>query len=390
MDLSTRIGEVTFKNPLIVTSGEHGRDGETIVEVAATGVAAVTTKSIVPFPLPDPLPCYSLVPNGFLNCVLAAVIPAQQWFEVEIPLARTAGVPIIANLAGTHPQETAELASRAVAAGADLVELPTHCPHLAENLEAQFPDAQIPPPELDNPGPFHETVKAVRAAVSVPIIGKLSAVFSHNNRDWVKAGVDAGMDAVEVTDTFGPVMAIDIETGQPKLGGPRGFGALSGGALKPIALRMVYEIAGDFDIPIIASGGVQGWEDAVEYFMAGASMVGVCTVGHLQGMGRYRRLIEDLERYFREKETTIEEIKGLAHRRVRERREKGWAAITKPQVPQLDPDKCTGCKKCVRSCIYGAITVNGTMSIDSRLCYGCGLCVEVCPEKALSSPYFKD
>jgi dihydroorotate dehydrogenase len=293
-------------------------------------------------------------------------------------------VPLIANLAGTHPAETAELARKAVGAGADIIELPTHCPHLAENLEAQFPGMKVPPPELDNPVPFGETVKAVRAAVSVPIVGKLSAVFSHNNRDWVKAGMDNGMDAVEVTDTFGPVMSIDIATGQPKLGGPRGFGAL-----KPIALRMVYEIAESFSLPIIASGGIMGWEDAVEYLMAGACGIGVCTVGHLQGMKRYTRLIADLEAYFRQKKAPLEEIRGLAHRKVRERKEKGWAAITKPLVPVIAADACTACGECERSCIYGAISVDTTIRIDPALCYGCGLCVETCTERALALPYYR-
>ncbi len=389
MGLSTRIGSVTLANPVIVTSGEHGRDGKTIAEVAATGVGAVTTKTIIPFPVPDPLPCYALVPNGFLNCVLAAVLPAEQWFREEIPRARKAGVPLIANLAGTSPAETADLARRAVQAGADMIELPTHCPHLAENLEAQFPGMQVPPPELDNPLPFGETVKAVRAAVRVPVIGKLSAVFSANSRDWVKAGVDNGMDAVEVTDTFGPVMSIDIATGQPRLGGPRGFGALSGGALKPIALRMVYEIAESFAIPIIASGGIMGWEDAVEFIMAGACGVGVCTVGHLQGMKRYTRIIADLEAYERDAAVSLQEIRGLAHRKVRERKEKGLAAITRPQPPLVAAQKCTACRTCERPCIYGAISVDTTVRIDASLCYGCGLCVQACSEGALTLPYYR-
>ncbi len=388
MDLSVKIGEVELKNPVIVTSGEHGRNADTIKEVAKTGVGAVTTKSIVPFPVPDPLPCYALVPGGFLNCVLAAVEPADQWFTKEIPEAKTAGVPIIVNLAGTHPAETAELAVKAVAAGADIVELPTHCSILAENLEAQFPDLKLPPPEIYDPQPFYDTVKAVREAVDVPLIGKLSAVFSQNAVDWVKAGMEAGLDVIEVTDTFGPVLSIDIETGQPKLGGPRGFGNLSGGALKPFALRMGFEIAWNLDIPIIASGGISTWRDAVEYIMAGAGMVGVCTVGHLQGMEVYTRLIRDLERYFEEEGVTLEEIRGLTLKRVRERKEKGLQAITKPVPPRIDEEKCTACGNCAASCIYAAIIVADPARIDEKKCYGCGLCVEVCPVDAIASGYY--
>jgi hypothetical protein len=145
--LSTRIGSVTLKNPVIVTCGEHGRDRKTIAEVATTGVGAVTTKTIIQFPVPDPLPFYSLVSNGFLNCVL----PAEQWFRDDIARAKKVGAPLIANLAGTSPAETADLARKAVAAGADIIELPTHCPHLVENLKAEFPGMKVPPPSCTTP-----------------------------------------------------------------------------------------------------------------------------------------------------------------------------------------------------------------------------------------------
>ena len=152
---------------------------------------------------------------------------------------------------------------------------------------------------------------------------------------------------------------------------------------------MVYEIAETFTIPIIASGGIMGWEDAVEYLMAGAHGIGVCTVGHLQGMRRYPKLIADLETYFREKKVTPEGIRGLAHRKVRERKENGWAAITKPLLPVIAVDACTGCGKCERSCIYGAISVEKAVLIDPALCYGCGLCVATCTEGALALPYYR-
>mgnify|MGYP001137168761 CR=1 FL=1 len=390
MNLSVKIKDITFKNPVIVTSGEHGRDAETIIKAASTGVAAITTKSIISSPIPDPLPCYAKIPCGFLNCVLATTITAEQWFKTEIPMAKKAGIPIIVNIAGTFPKETSDLAKKAVDAGADIIELPTYCPHLAENLEAQFPGMKIPPPEIDNPKPFRETVKAVRQAVNVPIIGKLSAVFSNNSVKWVKAGMNAGMDVIEITDTFGPAMSIDIETGQPKLGGPRGFGAMSGGVLKPIALRMVFEVAQKLNIPIIASGGISTWKDAVEYIMAGASMVGVCTVGHLKGKNIYSKIISDLEKYFEEKGISIEDIKGLAQRRVKEREEKNILAITEAIVPTVIEEKCTACKMCETSCIYEAITIEDVAHIDKEKCYGCGLCVDVCPVNAIKSSYYKE
>jgi ferredoxin len=151
---------------------------------------------------------------------------------------------------------------------------------------------------------------------------------------------------------------------------------------------MVFEIAQNVDIVLIASGGVSTWRDAVEYIMAGASLIGVCTVGHLQGSNRYAKIIEDLEKYFEEKQTTLDEIRGLALRKVEERKNKGWSAITTPIPPEVIGEKCTACGKCERSCIYEAITVDDIAVIDKNTCYGCGLCVDVCPERAIKSLYY--
>lgn len=84
MDISINFKGITLKNPVIVTAGEHGRDGKTIKEVAASGVGAITTKTITNYSFPDPLPCLAKIDNGFLNCVLAAVQPSGQKFDITI------------------------------------------------------------------------------------------------------------------------------------------------------------------------------------------------------------------------------------------------------------------------------------------------------------------
>jgi MinD superfamily P-loop ATPase len=103
----------------------------------------------------------------------------------------------------------------------------------------------------------------------------------------------------------------------------------------------------------------------------------------------YTGLIRDLEQYFNREGVTLEEIRGLALKRVRERKEKGLLAITKPIPPRVKEEECTACGKCAASCIYDAIAVSDIARIDEKKCYGCGLCVEVCPVDAITSSYYR-
>ena len=121
---------VPMRNRVLVAAGCHGADGDIIVETARTGVAAITTKTIVAQAVEDVRPCFSKVDDGFLNCVFGTTLPAERWFERELPRASEAGIPIVASVAGLSPAEAADLASRAEAAGAAMIEMPTVCPHM--------------------------------------------------------------------------------------------------------------------------------------------------------------------------------------------------------------------------------------------------------------------
>ena len=285
------LGGIPLRNRVIVAAGCHGASGDMIVRTARQGVAAITTKTIVAQAVGDVRPCFAIVEGGFLNSVFGTTLPAEQWFDHELPRAREAGIPIIASLAGLNPSEAADLARRAVAAGAAMIEMPTVCPHMGEILEAMFPPRAergaeyrgltVPPPETRDVSPYVANVRAVKQAVSVPVIAKFSALFHANVVEWATAVEKAGADAIACADAFGPAIKIDIESGEPSLGGPRGVGGLTGPALKPIALRMILEMAQHVSIPLIGVGGISRAEDAIEYFMAGASFVGVVTAGPL-------------------------------------------------------------------------------------------------------------
>jgi len=390
-DTHLSLAGVPMRNRVIVAAGCHGADGDIIVRTSREGVAAITTKTIVAQPVDDVRPCLAAVEGGFLNSVFATTLPAEQWFARELPRAKEAGIPIIASLAGLSPAEAADLARRAVAAGADIVEMPTLCPHMGEILEAMFPGLTMPLPEVHNVAPYVANLRAVKEAVDVPVIAKFSALFHANVVEWATAVEAAGADAIACADAFGPVIKIDIESGEPSLGGPRGVGGLTGPALKPIALRMILEMAQHVSIPLIGVGGISRAEDAIEYFMAGASFVGVVTAAHLKGARTLRKIVEGIDRWVADHGyDDVSDFIGLSLRKIEARRERGLVAITTPQPPVINPDRCTGCKRCEVSCVYDAIHVDDDKlaHVDEARCYGCGLCRDVCPVRAIRLTYF--
>ncbi len=387
----THLAGVPLHNRLIVAAGCHGADGDMIVRTARENVAAVTTKTIVAQAVDDVRPCFATVEGGFLNSVFGTTLPAERWFQRELPRAKEAGLPIIASLAGLTPAEAADLARRAVAAGADIIEMPTVCPHMGEILEAMFPGLTMPPPEVRDVAPYVANLRAVKEAVGVPVIAKFSALFHANVVEWATAVEVAGADAIACADAFGPAIKIDVETGEPSLGGPRGVGGLTGPALKPIALRMILEMAQHVSIPLIGVGGISKAEDAIEYFMAGASFVGVTTAGHLKGARTFTRIAEGIDKWVSEHGySDVSDLIGLTLRKIEARRQRGLVAITKPQPPLIDLQRCTGCRRCEVSCVYEAIHVaeDKLAHADAGRCYGCGLCRDVCPPKAIRFAYF--
>lgn len=391
MKLTSSFCGLEYKNPIVVAAGVHGRDGATIKEVSASGVAGVCTKTIVSQPAVDVLPSFAKVSGGMLNSVFGSDKNAEYWFGEGIRQAKEGQARVIANLAGFTPDEAAELAVKAEGAGADMIEVPTHCPHMGEILNAMFPGTNFPEPKLTDLEPMKQSVRLIKQAVKIPVIVKLSGTFSHIVREWAQGVKEAGADGIACSDALGPALSIDIKTGQPSLGGPRGVGGLTGPAIMPITLRMVLEIAASVDLPIIGVGGVSSAEDVVQYLMAGATLVGVCTAGHVNGIRRYSRIIVDLERLL--EILGVEspaDLRGLTLKKIGERREKNLQAVTEPVVPTVLVEACTGCGNCERVCVYGAAKVIDKIArIDPELCIGCGLCVSVCPEDALVQEYYR-
>jgi ferredoxin len=165
------------------------------------------------------------------------------------------------------------------------------------------------------------------------------------------------------------------------MGSKQGYGWLSGPALKPLALRCVFDVVQSVDLPVIGVGGISKGIDAIEFFMVGAQAVGVCTAAILRGPSIYGKIVREIDAWLDEHGyNSIEEIRGLAIRRWEEREFR-----THHVPPQLDVETCTGCGLCETSCVYDAIhVVDGKAVLTPQNCYGCGLCVTRCPVQALA------
>ncbi len=391
MDLSVKIGGVTLDSPIISSSCVDGKDGQRIKDISEFNLGAATTKTIVANMQKDVLPNMKMVKGGsMINCVFGANLTAKQWFEEEMPIALEAGIPIIANLAGTHPGESVELAKAAEAAGASMIELPTACPHMANVLEVMYPGLKMVLPEVHDPSDYARTVEAVKKAVNIPVISKFSAIYHYNVKDWAKAVVEAGADAISAADSIGPAIGIDIETGQPLLGGPRGYGGLTGTAIKPIVLKMVLEIAETVNVPIIGIGGISTGADAVEYMMAGATAVALATSSTVKGYEIYADIYDEIQAFMKRKGyNSLSDFRGLTLQRIKEREQNHKQIIHDIVLPVRTNAKCTVCGNCLDACTYGAIEMGETHPIFiQEACHGCGLCASVCAQKAIEQRYF--
>jgi len=360
-DLRVEICGLEFANPVLPAAGPPGRNGEALLRCAEGGAGGLVSKTISVKAARVPTPNMAEIRGGFLNAELWSELPPEQWIDREYAIAKEAGLPLIISL-GYTAEEIAELAPK-VKPFADALELSTH--YLGED-----------------PQPMVEAIQAAKEAVEVPVFVKLSPFG--DVREAALAAKEAGADGIVAINSFGPCMGIDVETGMPLMGSEEGYGWLSGRALKPLALRCVFDIARAVDLPIFGVGGIERGVDALEFFMAGASAVQVCTAAILRGPNIFGRIAEQMDRWLDEHGyRSLEEIKGLAIRRLAERRYRTYAV-----PPHLDTGRCTGCGLCEVSCVYGAIkVVDGKAVLDEELCAGCGLCVTRCRPGALRIEY---
>ena len=296
--LNIKIGKLNLKNPVMVASGTFGyaKEFEGLVDLKKLG--AIVTKTVTLKPRKgNPMPRTCETASGMLNAIGLQNEGVDDFIHEKLPYLSKLGVPIIVSISGDNVREFCELAKVLdKEKGVDGIELNISCPNVkaqgsprlrsgqarlkAEGLIAQNKDAT------------YKVVKDVRSITSKTLITKLSP----NVTDIVEiaqAACKAQTDAVSLVNTF-LGMAIDIKTEKPKLGNVTG--GLSGPCIKPIALRMVWEVAKNIRKPVIGMGGIMTTEDAIEFMLLGAKAVQIGTANFIEP-GVCEKIIEGVEKW---------------------------------------------------------------------------------------------
>ncbi len=297
--LETTVSGLKLKTPLILASGILGTSPFFFKHIE-DNVGAVTTKSIGPNPHKgNPNPTLIPLKYGFLNS-MGLPNPGVKFFSEVIRKAKEIlEVPVIVSVFGSRAEEYAHVASEAEEAGADAIELNLSCPH--ERDICLFSEST----EL-----AEEVTSVVSSTVRLPVFAKLSPNVS-NIAEVASTCEKAGASGITAVNTLRSVK-IDVELRKPVFSAL--YGGLSGPALHPVAVRCVFDIYRAVSIPIIGLGGVSDWRDAVEFFLAGASAVGIGSAISIRGLSVFEEITKGLERYMkRQGFERISDLIGLAH-----------------------------------------------------------------------------
>ncbi len=311
VDLSVEIAGITMKNPIMPASGTFGFGREYSQFFRLDRLGAIVTKGLTLLPKDgNPPPRIHETPAGMLNSVGLQNPGIDRFIQEELPYLTRFPVPIIVNIDGDTVEQYAEIAGRlSKVKNISGIEVNISCPNVERGGIAFGQD----------PENAYQVVKAVREMTELPIIAKLSPNVT-SITDIAKAVVSAGADAVSLINTV-LGMAIDIDAKRPVF--DRKFAGLSGPAVKPLALRMVWQVYEAVDVPIIGMGGITSTEDAIQFFMAGATAVAIgtanfiypCTmVNIIDGLYSFLNAQCEMEEGFARKDfISIKDIIGIAH-----------------------------------------------------------------------------
>lgn len=305
-DFTTGLGSLTLRNPMVTSSGTYGFGEEYAPYCAPSHLGAITVKGITPLPrLGNPVPRLAETPSGLLNSVGLENPGLEEFKRSYLPKLSKLDTAVIVNISGFSLEDYALMASElrkdSVPGGSCIAALEVNisCPNIKHGGMAFG----------TNPQSAQEVIEVVRKNSDLPIIAKLSPNVTDIS-EMAKAVESGGADVISLINTL-LGMSIDIKTQKTVLANK--MGGLSGPAVRPIAVRMVYQVYEAVQIPIIGMGGVTTWQDAVEFMLAGASAVSVGTANFINPLAPVD-ILSGLEDYCLQRGyTSVRELIGLAH-----------------------------------------------------------------------------
>lgn len=283
-ELSINIAGLELPNPIMNAAG-CGVSGAMLYRFALEGAGAVVTKSIGV----EPRKGYRGVvmiedPGGVYMNALGLPNPGADQYALEIRDAKRAGVPVIASVFGRNSGEYVEAARKLYSAGADALELNVSCPHTEFEMVEDIPEL------------VRDIVRSVKSAIRIPVFVKVSI-----NSDYIEVArkaIEGGADGITAVNTVRGY-AYDPVFRRPIMGSPNGYGGISGPSLKPIVRRVVKDLRGEFDVPILASGGIDSAGDVIELALLGARGFQICSAIAYKGLSVFGEILQDLRKYIR-------------------------------------------------------------------------------------------
>jgi len=299
--LEVELCDIKMKNPTMLAAGVLGSTAASLNWAARSGAGAVVTKSFGLHPNKGYVnPTTVEVTGGIINAI-GLSNPGVDTFYGELEKIEKT-TPTIASIYGASAEEFSQIAAK-VENLVDLIELNVSCPHAQKGCGASIGAD----PKLTG-----EIVKAVKNAVEIPVIAKLTP----NVTDIVEIALSAekaGCDGLTLINSLGPGIKIDLDTANPILSNK--FGGLSGPAIKPVALRCVFDVYDTVEIPVVGVGGISDYRDAIEFIFAGARCVQIGTSIMYKGLDIFKEITDGMKKFmYNRGYESIDEMVGIAHK----------------------------------------------------------------------------
>jgi dihydroorotate dehydrogenase (NAD+) catalytic subunit len=314
LDISVNISGVKFDNPIILASGPMSNSRIGLQKAGKMGFGGIVTKSSTIIPSSGNPPPHLVIRQGYVINADGVRNQGYKAMAKDINGAKQSAVitPIIASVAGTSVAEFVIMSQEFEHQGASGIELNFVCPNRGK-LVGQSREETIGRYWVETSGRCPAIIKGVKKALKIPVWVKFPFETVYKDHRIVREMEEEGADALVVTTSIPRAMALNLETGRPLLGNPRGAGAVGGFIMKPLGVNCVAELSRVVKIPVIASGGVFSGLDVIEYIMAGAQAVAVLTA-FMQKVTVTKMLAEITDFMTQNGYSLLRDFRGITHK----------------------------------------------------------------------------